>query len=186
MATKTSTQNLSSLIINKVDTKETFQSMLANNQVNANELYFVKGEEQGSGAFVIEFTTPDNIDNVTCNKTYSEIIEAIDNSQPIYACFGGEDNGDRFNAYQLNYRRDPMNNIIHFFTTVIDNNIGVMLEIIYNSNNSIDVNQEIMNNNQATLTIGSYTYNGTQNVTIPIYNGAYNWTSSTPGTQVQT
>ena len=36
---KTNTQNLSSLIINKVDSKDTFQSMVTNNLVNANELY---------------------------------------------------------------------------------------------------------------------------------------------------
>lgn len=47
-ATNTSTQNLSSLVINKVDSKQTFQQMVANNLVNPNELYLVQSELENS------------------------------------------------------------------------------------------------------------------------------------------
>lgn len=47
-ATNTNTQNLSSLVINKVDSKQTFQQMVTNNLVNPNELYLVQSELENS------------------------------------------------------------------------------------------------------------------------------------------
>lgn len=44
MATISNTQDLSHLILNKVDSQETFQQMLTNHQVNTNELYLVQSE----------------------------------------------------------------------------------------------------------------------------------------------
>ena len=44
MATRTSTQSISNLVINKVASEAAYQDMVANNQVNENELYFVEGD----------------------------------------------------------------------------------------------------------------------------------------------
>lgn len=44
MATKTSTQNLSNLVINRVVSEAAYQDMVTHGQVNENELYFVEGD----------------------------------------------------------------------------------------------------------------------------------------------
>ena len=44
MATKSDTQNLSALVINRVASNAVFQDMIANDQVNPNELYLVEGD----------------------------------------------------------------------------------------------------------------------------------------------
>lgn len=44
MATKTSTQDLSSLVINKVESQTAYDQMVAAGQINANELYLVEGD----------------------------------------------------------------------------------------------------------------------------------------------
>ena len=51
MATKTSTQELSSLGINLVKSKTAFNEMVAANQVNADELYLIEGEEATTYTF---------------------------------------------------------------------------------------------------------------------------------------
>lgn len=45
MATKTSSQDLANLVINRVESPTAFQQMVAAGQVNANELYLVEGDE---------------------------------------------------------------------------------------------------------------------------------------------
>lgn len=42
MATMSNTQDLAHLVLNKVDSQTTFDQMLANHQVNTNELYLVQ------------------------------------------------------------------------------------------------------------------------------------------------
>lgn len=44
MATKQSDTQLSSLIINRVDSLDTFNEMIEDEQVNENELYLIEGE----------------------------------------------------------------------------------------------------------------------------------------------
>ena len=44
MATKSDTQNLSALVINRVESDAVFQDMIANSQVNPNELYLIEGD----------------------------------------------------------------------------------------------------------------------------------------------
>ena len=44
MATKSDTQNLSALVINRVASDAVFQDMIANDQVNPNELYLIEGD----------------------------------------------------------------------------------------------------------------------------------------------
>ena len=53
MATKSDTQNLSALVINRVASDTVFQDMVSNNQINENELYLV----EGNTAYYINFTT---------------------------------------------------------------------------------------------------------------------------------
>lgn len=45
MATKSSTQEMESIVINKVASSAVYQSMVTNNQINENELYLVMGDE---------------------------------------------------------------------------------------------------------------------------------------------
>ena len=44
MATKTSTQDLANLVINKVESQTAYDQMVAAGQINANELYLVEGD----------------------------------------------------------------------------------------------------------------------------------------------
>lgn len=53
MATKESEQQLSALIINKVDSLDTFQEMIDGDLVNDDELYFVEGADQELGLSVV-------------------------------------------------------------------------------------------------------------------------------------
>lgn len=46
MATISSTSTLAKLVINKVPNQATYDNMVANNQINSNELYFVEGTRQ--------------------------------------------------------------------------------------------------------------------------------------------
>lgn len=176
MATRTSTTSVSSLVINKVDTKTTFANMLTNNQVNENELYFIPSEIGGnSEIFGIEFNTSSTATNneITCNKTFSEILNAINNGYPIYAVVA-KDHEPRYN---LSYIYDGEEARIVFETSVLPlaNNEHGYETISYSNTNVISttvVPIQIQQSN-ATLTIGSYIYDGTTAVTIPVYNGSY-------------
>ena len=55
MATKSDTQNLSALVINRVASNAVFQDMISNDQVNPNELYLIEGDPTSS--YVMTFTT---------------------------------------------------------------------------------------------------------------------------------
>lgn len=174
MATLSSTTNVSSLVINKVDTKTTFANMLTNNQVNENELYFIPSEiGSSSEIFGVEFNATD-INIFECNKTYSEIINAIDNNYPIYAI--ASDSGTPI--FNLNYNRDTGTENIIEFTSSIFNYDGesAYFRLLYTNSNVISTTVVPVQTQQsnATLTIGSYTYNGTTAVTIPTYTGSYN------------
>lgn len=187
MATITSTTNVSSLVINKVDTKTTFQNMLTNNQVNENELYFIPSTfEEDNEIFKIEFTN--NEESISCNKTYSEILEAINNGSLIYTSLKVivDDNNELYTTnflYNIIYSQLPGSEdlvaSLHFYSPIVifgENFPQQYLEIIV-TNSSITTTQHTVaaQNSNSTLTIGSYTYNGSQNVNIPVYDGTYTW-----------
>ena len=53
MATKQSDTQLSSLIINRVDSLDTFNEMIEDEQVNENELYLVEGADNELGLSIV-------------------------------------------------------------------------------------------------------------------------------------
>ena len=173
---KTNTQNLSSLIINKVDSKDTFQSMVTNNLVNANELYLVQSElGEDSEIFPVEFELEDNGQNITatCNKTLTEIFQAIEDGYLISARGITSDTGIEVYMDLNYYAADPYN--IVFTPSVIGNgSTPSIMHIIY-SQTGIAVNIISLASSNETLTIGSYTYDGSSAVNIPIYDGTYTW-----------
>ncbi len=69
MAILESTEQLSNLYINKVDSLETFNDMVANGQVNENELYLVEGDGGGSGGSDLGLSI---VNGVLC-MTYEEV-----------------------------------------------------------------------------------------------------------------
>ena len=71
MAVLTNTQTLNQLTINKVDSQSTFEDMINNNQVNANEFYLVEGDQKD--IFFAEY-------NVT---PFSEIAEAFEQGKEV-------------------------------------------------------------------------------------------------------
>ena len=167
----TSNQELSSLILNRVDSKETFAAMLANNQVNADELYLIQSElEESHETFSVEFT--DNGNNIIANKSYSEISTAINDGYVISAIF--KENNSTTELIYLKVNSD--NSIIFYSPVYLNNNEPEVFYIIYNSNGTIVTNSFSLSvATPATLTIGPYTYNGTTAVTIPVYDGSYTW-----------
>lgn len=66
MATKQSTQDLQKLIINKVPDLTTFHNMENNNQINANELYFI--EEQETNVASVSTGSSNGTITITTNK----------------------------------------------------------------------------------------------------------------------
>ena len=176
-ATNTNTQNLSNLVINKVDSKQTFQQMVTNNLVNPNELYLIQSElENDNEIFPIEFILSPNLDNqvepwsVTCDKTYTEITNAIQDGAIINATL---------NYQQLSIQTlwaITSNNTISFYTPVVSILGGEeYIEISYDSTNNLSVIWHSLATSNATLTIGSYTYDGSSAVNIPVYDGTYTW-----------
>lgn len=190
MATLSSTTNVSSLVINKVDTKITFQNMLTNNQVNENELYFIPSELGGnSEVFCIEFIVDqENNNSISCNKTYNETIEALHNGYPIYASIKiltatatvYNTNLLYFNIATLGNGPYPDSEWLHFVSPIQKGSINdpqYYTEVLFTSDNNISINDYTINSNtsNATLTIGSYTYDGSSAVNIPVYDGTYTW-----------
>lgn len=53
MATKQSDTQLSSLIINRVDSLDTFNEMIEDEQVNENELYLIEGGDSDLGLSIV-------------------------------------------------------------------------------------------------------------------------------------
>lgn len=76
MATKTSTQEISNLVINKVASEAAYQDMISNGQINENELYFVEGDT------IITYTISKNGGTITLTgsdeSTSSVTITASD------------------------------------------------------------------------------------------------------------
>ena len=170
---KTNTQNLSSLIINKVDSKDTFQSMVTNNLVNANELYLVQSElGEDSEIFSVEFELePDGSSlTATCNKTYAEIFQAMEDGYSISARGIVAENGSNF-YIDLDYYTIP--ETIVFTSPFLADGMKV-LQITY-SQTEIVIDYIYLASSNQTLTIGSYTYDGSSAVNIPVYDGTYTW-----------
>lgn len=76
MATKQSDQQLSTLIINKVDSIDTFNEMIEDEQVNSNELYLVEGDGDDLGLSVVNGILcmtfgGDEFDTIISNGTVS-------------------------------------------------------------------------------------------------------------------
>lgn len=168
---KTNTQNLSSLIINKVDSKDTFQSMVTNNLVNANELYLVQSElEESSEVFRVSIETDAETGTNGIIQSYSDIITALDNGYFVYGYHSDQ-------GYFI-CTPDRSNHKIIFYQLVYDN-INDETYIHFYSIDSNDFCDEggsnITNSSNATLTIGSYTYDGSSAVNIPVYDGTYTW-----------
>lgn len=176
---KTNTQNLSSLIINKVDSKDTFQSMVTNNLINANELYLVQSElGEDSEIFPIEFEIEEHNGSsltATCDKTLTEIFQAIEDGYLISARGVVSDTGVEIYIDLNYYAIDPES--ILFTSSVLSEGNGFtpqIIHIIYSQTGIFAENIPLTSSNQ-TLTIGSYTYDGSSAVNIPVYDGTYTW-----------
>ena len=123
---------------------------------------------------------------VVCNKTYSEIIDAINNGYHISSLLIININENSI-IYSINdYVYSLEAGKIAFFGTIIDqiySNSTTMaangLIITYQSNNTIVLSSNILLSSSAPLTIGSYTYDGSSAVNIPVYDGTYTWSPLT-------
>ena len=193
MSVNYTSQNLSHLVINKVDSQATFNEMVQNNLVNEDELYLITSEleENSKEVFVIEFSaTPDSNKletahyTVTTSTNYNDVVTAITENTPINAVISIgngavlSETGLVTYSNQGNITVCTFQSILDFWDSVNLKNNYYMATLYYRSNNTLELFLTPITTGGlsiSTLTIGSYTYNGSQNVSIPVYDGTYTW-----------
>ena len=155
MATKQSTQNLATLIINKVPDLVTFQNMGANNQINANELYFV--EEQETNVTSISAGASNGTITVTTNKGTSYPVSIT---------------GLGSNAYTSTAYAPLASPALTGTPTAPTATAGTnTTQIATTAFVQTAITNGIPASLAHTLTIGTYSFDGSADVTIPIYDG---------------
>ena len=172
-ATNTNTQNLSNLVINKVDSKQTFQQMVTNNLVNPNELYLVQSElDEGNEVFNITFELEAESNDflntnytATTSVSYTDLVNAILQEYPINVNIN-MDNLMICNTSIVNY--SAVDGICVIQSIGYYASQYIILTLRYYQNGTITFNIDPIQQSNATLTIGSYTYNGSSAVNIPV------------------
>ena len=155
MATKQSTQNLATLIINKVPDLSTFHDMENNNQVNANELYFIT--EQETNVASIAAGSSNGTITVTTNQgvTYPVSITGLGS-----------------NAYTSTAYAPLASPALTGTPTAPTAALGTdTTQIATTAFVNAAITNAIPTSLSHTLTIGTYSFNGSADVTVPIYNG---------------